>query len=192
MKKLCLAAALAAICGGAQAQYHVTLVPLLGAGHGQVDCSRPATDCNKDNFGLKFLFGVDLNDHFAAEFTFIDFGRFRGSASPSVVPVAPGVPAEESLNAKAWGANIAYRYEFLPRLSAIGRLGLAYVRSHETGSTFNYKNEEHQLKPSYGAALGLALPWGWTAELGFDATDAKFGGNRARVQLYSLGAVLDF
>jgi hypothetical protein len=193
MKKLIAASALLALSAAAHAQYHFIIAP--GAGHAKVDCSRTENKCVSDNLGDKIMFGVDVSDHFAVEFSFIDFGRFTTSAPASVKayasPTNPGV-AEESVNAKAWGANLAYRYEFLPRLSAIGRLGLAYVRSHESGSTFDYKNEAHKLEPTLGAALNVALPLGLSVQLAYDRTRAEYGGDHKAVALYSLGAVMDF
>lgn len=193
MKKLIAASALLALSAAAHAQYHFIIAP--GAGHAKVDCSRTENKCVSDNLGDKIMFGVDVSDHFAVEFSFIDFGRFTTSAPASVKayvsPTNPGV-AEESVNAKAWGANVAWRYEFLPRLSAVARLGLAWVRSNESGSTFNYRNSTQNLRPAGGLAINVALPLGLSAQFAYDRTRADYGGGERDVALYSLGAVMDF
>ncbi len=193
MKKLIAAIAFLALSAAAHAQYHFIIAP--GAGHAKVDCSRTENKCVSDNLGVKIMFGVDVSEHLATEFSFIDYGRYTTSATAGVKPYTstgnPGV-AEESVNAKAWGANLAYRYEFLPRLSAIARIGIAWVRSNESGSTFTYHNDTQNFRPTFGLALNVALPLGLSAQLAYDRTRADYGGGQRDVGLYSLGAVMDF
>jgi hypothetical protein len=176
---LVLAALLAA--GAAQAQ--VTIGGALGSGHLNVDCTG-VNSCKTSDTGYKLNVGYKFNDTLGAELGYIGFGKFSATdagMSVSLKPTALTLALTAGLVASPdWSLN--------------ARLGIANVRTSASASVGNFSGSaSHNTTQAY-AGFGVAyhLSKSTRLDLALDSSRAEFGGEKAAVRLFSIGATTAF
>lgn len=143
MKRTLLSLITTLACTGAFADSYIGLVA--GQTTQDVNCSGWAT-CDKTDSGFKLYGGYKLSKGIALELAYTDFGSaeltgFGGS----------------SYSAQALSTGGAFHLPFTPKLTGIGRLGLAWVET-DYGGTFGFGGgSDSSIEPYIGFGLAYAL-----------------------------------
>jgi len=184
MNKIALAAALLALATSASAQLtnKAYIGGAFGASNVAVDCGFPYS-CDNDDTGYKIYGGYKVHPQIAIEGGYIDFGKSNISA---------GSFGLGSIAVDAFLVNAAGRLPFTRELTGVGRLGLAFVDTKVSGSTY-YGNRTDSATNVY---CGLGLEYSFNKNLrgtaSADFTTGEVSGNEGSVRLLSLGVRYDF
>lgn len=174
MKKILLAAALAASCGLASAQgYAGALVGLTSV---DFDCPT-GVSCDDSDTGFKLYGGYEVAPNLSIEVGFTDFGK--------------GKIGDVSAKATALSLVGAYRMAFTPEFTGVARLGLASVKgklSDTTGSSASDSN----IKLYAGVGVEYAMSKDMKLIGAFDLTNAEVEDKDANVYIVGIGAQIGF
>ncbi len=177
MKKMVLAAVLAAIAGSASAQGYVGAVT--GLTRYSVDCTG-TTRCDKSDTGYKVYGGYQINPHWGVEVGYTDFGKTKGTVGALDLEV----------EAKAFSAVGVLRGQFSTDWSGVLRLGIASVKS-KLSTAFGSKSESN-VKAYAGIGLEYALTNELKVTASGDFTDAEVEDQSGGVKMLSLGLQYGF
>jgi hypothetical protein len=183
---VCLAGPASAAGGGTDARVGLAL----GPSSIDADCSSViVTGCDTDDTGFKFYASFDLPrvslGSLAFEVAYIDFGQAVVS-----VPFA-----ERTVEASAVAFDLALRGNLVPSLTAVGRLGLAYVSAKGSGTggvRLTGTSSDSGLAPHLGLGLELALNRQFKVIGGFDFTNYDTGKESGSAHLFSVGVQMGF
>jgi opacity protein-like surface antigen len=179
-------AAIAALCA-LQAQAADTAGGYLLAGVGQgkynEDCTGVA-NCSTTATASKLVGGYRFGNGVAAEALYINFGKIGGDVGAINV----------NLRATAVGVGAAVYTEFAPKWLGTLRVGLAQVKVKANGSFagVSASDSESSTKAYFGLGLGYAFTDTMYAELGFDGTQGKYGGENESIQAWTVGLGVRF
>lgn len=174
LKMWAIGLATAAGCSAASADLYVA-----GAfGNVQQEGDCPAGySCDMSETGFKVLLGYKFTPNWSAEVSYFDLGKAQRSSGSR----------HDELESRAVGVGAAYQYEFLPKWSAIGRLGLASVKDRyrlHSGSTATSSDTE-STQFYYGLGVAYEFTPEWKIQAAWDATRVDDGDERA--DLLSIG-----
>ncbi len=164
MKKILLAAALAASCGLASAQGYAGA--LIGMSQFSVDC--PVASCDKSDTAFKIYGGYEVADGIAVEVGYTDFGTL-------------GVGTTGKIEASVLSVVGAFRFPLSADLTGVGRLGLGYVSANsDVGPSEDATNLYAGLGLEYAASKDFKIVGT------FDLAD------NGDVYLFGIGAQIGF
>ncbi len=160
----------------------------LGPSELDINCSY-TTSCDSGDTGFKFYVGFDLPraplPRLAFEAAYIDFGKAAANATSFV---------QHTVEASAVVFDLAIRGNIVPSLTAVGRLGLAYVSAKSTGTVpfVVAASSDSGLEPHLGLGLELALNKQFKVTGGLDFTSYDTGKESGSARLFSLGVQMAF
>lgn len=181
MKKVLLAAALAASCGAAMA-VEGYVGALIGMGDIKTSCNG-ISNCSKDDSdtGYKLYGGSSFTPDWSLELGYTNFGKSQAQAN--------GIPQE--LKAHAFSVVGAYRLNFTRSFAAVGRLGIASVATKLTVNGVEV-DDGLKVKPYLGLGIDFTLGKNVKIVTAADVTTASVAGDTARVYLIGAGAEVGF
>lgn len=153
----------------------------LGAAHHRVDCN--GFDCDRSSFGFKLYGGYRLNQYFAVEGSYTDFGDMKFS-NPSYYNF------KGRYGLTSFGLGAATFYDFHPKLTGVVRLGVASNRSTAKATydlPLTLTAHSTKVKPYYGLGLGFRVTPRTTIELGADFTRYEIEDISHATRLVTLG-----
>ncbi|MBA4218433.1 MAG: porin family protein [Proteobacteria bacterium] len=174
---------LAALIGAASAQAQVYGTVAVGGSHLNIDCTG-TTSCKSDNTGVKVVGGYAFGNGFSVELGYVSFGKFSGSDGTGSVDIKPTAFTLGGAYALPlgtdWGLNL--------------RLGAAQVKTKLNAVVGALSGSDSLTKTKVYAGLGVsyALSKEFKLELGLDASQAEYGGEKGGLRLISLGATYAF
>lgn len=177
MKKMVLAAVLAAIAGAASAQGYVGGVA--GLTRYGVDCSG-TTSCDKSDSGYKVYGGYEFNPNWAVEVGYTDFGKTEGAVGAF----------RAEIEAQAISVVGVLRGQFANDWAGVVRLGIASVNSKLTSNFGN--TSETEAKAYAGIGLEYAITKAFKLTASADFTDAEVQDQTGGVKMISLGLQYGF
>ncbi|MFN4267159.1 MAG: outer membrane beta-barrel protein [Aquabacterium sp.] len=181
IKHIAAAAMVAFLAGGASAQVYVG--GALGTSKLSASCSG-TTSCDTSDGAWKLYVGNALNDTWAVEVAYLDFGKAKRS---------DGVAADQ-IKASALVAAAAGRWSFAQDWSAMGRLGLAYARASyryaEPG--FSFSESDSKIKAYVGLGLAYSVTPNLSLTLDADFTTAEVLDDSGALRAVTLGAAYRF
>lgn len=181
MKKIVSAALLALAMGGACAQAYVG--GNFGFTHINADCSGYSS-CDTKDTGYKLTGGYKLDQHFALEMSYIDFGKVT----------AKRFGVNYSVEVDAITLAGALRANFAPNLGGVVRLGVASVDSKgsSSGGPYYASDSQNKTKAYFGLGLEYAFNQRVKGLLEADFTNAERYGETASVRMFSAGVQYNF
>jgi hypothetical protein len=213
MKKILLGVAASVLCMAAHAEERNALMDFLHGtyngggfgpgfgptnlcGQGVVTCDQPTSDT------FKLYGGLRLTDYLGSEIGWINFGAAKGLTAPNSL----GRPSEYSTRTNGFVINVAPSWALNRSTSIIGRFGFARMHTERTVINNNAVvsgGTETHTSPYFGIALNYSLRdhvpefaapllAGLSAQVGLDATKAKYGNEQGWVRLLSFGTMLEF
>lgn len=190
MKRILLAAALAALAGVAGAEMtSFRIGAAVGSAHFDADCA-DATSCDKSGTSYKVYGDYRLNDRWSVEGGYMKFNQFK--ASPYTLFDATG---DAKIKVTAPYLALATRANIIDDLNGVVRMGLARVRTEGSVDVSGTVNEQAQIKvkPYIGLGLEYSIMPNLQAVLGADFTQAEVSDNiTMTVRLLSLGVQYGF
>lgn len=176
---LCCAAIAALLSFPADAQTYIGITS--GRAHAESPCLG-RVDCEGRDAGVKVVGGLRLNRHFAIEGAYTEFGRFRGLNS---------APANAfAFHSAALSIGGRYDIDMAPKLTAVGRLGLA--TSKVKFSTSGRYESPSRPSPYLGLGIGYALSDDLTLDGSLDLIGAPYHGDRSRAASIGVGVTYGF
>lgn len=187
MKKMLLASALVTMMGGACAQAYVG--GALGVAHADFDC-KGTTSCDKSDTSFKLYGGYKINDIWAAELGYANFGKTKATV---YVP-AYALTAAGELENTAFTLALAGRTAIAAQLNAAVRVGLARVRSEGTVTVLSTKvsASETKIKPYLGLGLEYVFTKSLSATLGVDLTQGELYSDTYNLTAFNVGVQYGF
>lgn len=178
MKKMLLAAVLAAAGGAASAQGYAGA--LIGMSKFNVDCPGYGISCDDSDTGYKVYGGYAVSPNISIELGYTDFGK--ASLSDGGM--------NESIEAQAISLVGAFRTAFNADWTGVGRLGLASVKG-KRATNFGSNASDSSIK--FYAGVGLEYAVGAFKLTGaLDLTTADIDDETGSVYLFGLGAQVGF
>ncbi|MET0334851.1 MAG: outer membrane beta-barrel protein [Rhizobacter sp.] len=148
-----------------------------GVTNQDVNCSG-WSNCDKSDTGFKLYGGFKLSKAIALELGYTDFG----SASLSLGGL------RGSYSASALSAGGAFFLPLTPKLTGIGRAGLAYVDGDYSGGVFGVNGgSESGIEPYIGFGLAYALTPKLSLTGSFDYMRADYPRGSGSARLLGLG-----
>lgn len=178
MKKMVLAAVLAAIAGTASAQGYVGAVTGLTS-YG-VDCAG-TTRCDKNDTGYKVYGGYQIDPNWGVEVGYTDFGKTSATVGALDLQV----------KAKAVSLVGVLRGQFSTDWSGVVRLGIASVKSTLSAAGLG-SNSESNVKAYAGIGVEYALTKDFKITASGDFTDIEVEDQTGGVKMLSLGLQYGF
>jgi predicted porin len=171
MKKIALAAALIGTMSAASAQ--VYLAGNIGQARFEVDCPDNFS-CDKSDTGYKLTAGYQLTPLVALEASYVDFSKAKGTVS------GPGGNATLRSDTSGYLLAAAMRHNVTPEVALVGRLGLSFLKSKNSGTVSSTDSSDFSKSKSFDSTkpyLGLGAEYALTNQLrltvGVDFTEAK-------------------
>ncbi len=134
-------------------------------------------------FGYKFM------PNLAAEIGYFDFGKVRASA--------PGINAE--LKNSAFGGGVAYHLELAPSWNAVGRLGLAQVKTKISGTVAGLgsaSDTDNNTALYAGLGVGYKISKTLSVDGAWDLSKSKYNKNgvdeSGNINMFSVGLTFGF
>ena len=160
-------------------------------------------DDDDEDIGFKLLGGYKFNRNFAVEGGYFDLGEFGFTAQTLPTGSLTGSAKFKGLNLDAVGI-----LPFTEKLSAIGRVGLTYVRTKDTFSGtgavavlnaagVNSVGDPNPEEKEASYKYGLGLQYDFTPSLGLRGEWERYRvndavGNKGDIDMYSIGLVYIF
>lgn len=171
MKRILLAAALAALTGVAGAEMtSFRIGATVGSARIDMDCS-DFTTCDKSNTSFKIYGDMRLTDMWAVEAGYMKLGQLKGDYTDS------GLTVTSKVTATAPYLALAARAAIIPDLNGVVRVGLARVRTEmrvtEPTIPVNEKIAQIKVKPYLGLGLEYTIQPNLQAVVGADFTQAE-------------------
>ncbi|MFT3856790.1 MAG: outer membrane beta-barrel protein [Aquabacterium sp.] len=190
MKKILAGLVMLAVVGATHAQQARQAPQRLyvGAAYGmtslKISCDQ-TTQCDVHDSGPKIYAGLNLTPTIAVEAAYMDFGD---------AGYRLGSTAHAAGDARALVANLAFRHAFIPEFSGVLRAGFAYVKSRGeiSNGVVTVDETENEIRPYFGIGFEYRFDKMWTGTLGADFTRGEVGDVKARLEMYSVGAQLNF
>lgn len=182
MKKSLLAlAALLLASSSAMAQLYVGAAG--GFTNQDVSCSGWSS-CDKSDTGIKLYAGYKFTPIVAGEVSYTDFGK--------VSLGAPGFSG--SYKGRALGVGAAFSLPLAPKLTGIGRLGLASTDADYDANTsvFSSSSSDSSIQPYFGLAVGYALTPQFSLTGSFDYTNFDYPRGSGGATLFAIGVSYAF
>ena len=178
MKKILLAAALAASCGLASAQGYVGA--LVGLTSIAIDCA-PGLSCDDSDTGFKLYGGYEVAPNIAVEVGYTNFGKVSASAG--------------AYNAELKGTALslvgAFRVAFSPEFTGVARLGLASVKG-KVSDNVGGSASDSSIKLYTGLGLEYAMSKDIKLVGAFDLTNVEVDGDSGTAYIAGVGAQIGF
>lgn len=178
MKKILLAAALAASCGLASAQGYVGA--LVGLTSIAIDCA-PGLSCDDSDTGFKLYGGYEVAPNIAIEVGYTNFGKVSASAG--------------AYNAELKGTALslvgAFRVAFSPEFTGVARLGLASVKGKVSDNAGDSASDSN-IKLYTGLGLEYAMSKDIKLVGAFDLTNVEVDGDSGTAYIAGIGAQIGF
>lgn len=170
--------ALAALLGCTTAMAQVYIGIGVGPTRQNVDCSG-TTSCDTRDTGHKLYGGYRFNHLGAIELGYSDFGNVNARIGA----------ATATYSATAFMLGGAVFVPLAPRLTGIGRLGLASSEATVSGSLglFTATDSETHTNPYFGLALAYALTPKLSLTGSYDFSRIKYNGESSSTSLLAIG-----
>jgi OmpA-OmpF porin, OOP family len=172
MKKTLLALCAFLACGSALAQVYVG--GSLGITQQGADCAG-WSNCDKSDTGLKIYGGYKLTKEWALEAAYTDFGS---------VSLRSG-PFTGSYSATALSAGGAFFLPLAPKLTGIGRFGLASVDGDYSAPAGG--GSESGIEPYFGLGVAYGLTPKLSVTGSFDYMNADYPRGSGGATLFAVG-----
>jgi OOP family OmpA-OmpF porin len=183
-----LLTALAALTLSAAASAQTYGVASVGIARVDVDCTGAAS-CDKSDTGFKLMGGYKFTPNVAAEIGYFDFGKAKASGS--------GVNAE--LKNSAFGGGVAYHLDLAPSWNAVGRLGLAQVKTKISGTVSGLgsaSDSDNNTALYAGLGVGYKLSKTLSIDGAWDLSKSKYNKNgvdeSGNINMFSVGVTFGF
>ncbi|MBV8470689.1 MAG: porin family protein [Burkholderiaceae bacterium] len=147
----------------------------VGLGHGNISC-QGATSCNNNGTSFKFILGLQLEEGFAGELGYIDFGRAGATVS------GMNVTGEAS----GGMVGLAYLAKLNNNIGVGVRVGAARIEAKGAVAGVGSITETHT-KPYFGLVGSYAITPTTHIELAFDTSKAELVSNDVTVQSIAIG-----
>lgn len=185
MKHILIAGLAMIAMGSASAQAYVG--GSLGMAKVNLDCPG-AVSCDTTDTSWKLYAGYKLDDTWAVEGGYIDFGRAKYSYA------FDGDTIKGKLSAAGFTVGVAAHGQFTPAVSGVARLGLAMLKAKisESLGAFSVSDSESNTRAYLGLGLGYAVTSHLTATVDADFSTAKLGGESGSVRAIGLGLAYKF
>ncbi|MDO9237311.1 MAG: outer membrane beta-barrel protein [Aquabacterium sp.] len=178
MKKILLAAALAASCGLASAQGYVGA--LVGLTSIAFDCG-PGQSCDDSDTGFKLYGGYEVAPNISIEVGYTDFGKAK---------VSEGADRAE-YKGTALSLVGAFRVAFTPEFTGVARLGLASVKGKFSDS-LGASASDSNIKLYTGLGVEYAMSKDIKLVGAFDLTNVEIDGQSGTAYIAGVGAQIGF
>lgn len=204
--RLSFAASLVVIAGAASAQWYGGAQG--GSATGGPDAGKisrelvndlgyfsAATSTDKRDFGWRVFAGYQMLPWLALEGAYVDVGRSKWTSV-----VSPPGTIDVSLRTSAWTLGLAARYEFVPGLSAYGRVSAAYAKTKPSISATGFADagdttSRRDTVPAYAAGIEYSFTPRISGRIEFEriarVSSAEFGG-KFDVDFASVGIRVGF
>ena len=187
MKKIILSAFIAmAASAGAHAE-GIYVGVAAGGTHFDVDCSGTSS-CDKSDTGFKLFGGYKLTENVAVEAHYADYGKagFGG--------VVNGVNATGDAKLSGFGLGVALLGDFATDWNGVVRAGVARNKLKVDVSVpgFSASDSENKTKAYVGAGVGYKLTKEVSRNAAIDYTEGEYGGETAKVTLFTIGVGYSF
>ena len=180
--------ALAALTLSTAASAQVYGVVSAGISRLDVDCTG-ASSCDKSGTGIKLLGGYRFMPNLAAEIGFFDYGKAKASGS--------GVTGE--IKNTAFGGGVAYHLDLAPSWNAVGRLGVAQVKTKISGTVSGLgsaSDSDNNTALYGGLGVGYKLNRNLSIDGAWDFSKSKYNKNGAdesgNINMFSVGVTFGF
>lgn len=178
MKKILLAAALAASCGLASAQGYAGA--LIGMTSIAIDCG-PSQSCDDSDTGYKVYGGYEVAPNISVEVGYTDFGKVNISAGAGRI----------EFKGTALSLVGAFRVPFTPEFTGVARLGLANVKGKRTSNVFSNASDSN-----ITLYTGLGLEYAMSKDIklvgAFDLSKVEVDGDSGTAYIAGIGAQIGF
>lgn len=169
-------------------------------------CEGNPADCqNADNLGWKFFSGYRMSPLVSGEIGYLNFERATYAAR---LPAPAVATTTQALRAEGFVFNLAFRHELSTNWHAVGRVGLAQMKSIGTNYDVSGNASPAGSTKMYTSPyLGVALDWDvsdftarllpypfsrFTVEIAFDTTRVELGGYKHSARMLTFGGGLEF
>ena len=160
-----------------------------GPSHISVDCSGTSS-CDDNGTAARVLFGYKIIPNVAIEASFASLGKVKAT-----VPV-DGDSINASIKGQAIGVGVAALLPFGSNnaWTAIGRLGVASVRTTVGASSGSVSANDSETKAQTYVGLGLNYAFTQNLELGvaIDTTQIQYDGDKSTVRSYNVVGTFKF
>ena len=183
-----LLTALAALTLSTAASAQFYGVVSAGVSRVDVDCTG-ASNCDKTDTGFKLLGGYKFMPNLAAEVGYFDFGKATASGG--------GVSAEIKNN--AFGGGVAYHLDLTPTWNAVGRIGVAQVKTKLSGTVAGVGSASDDDKNTAlyaGLGVGYKVAKNVSIDGAWDFSRSKYNKNgvdeSGNINVFSVGVTFGF
>ncbi|NBD21615.1 outer membrane beta-barrel protein [Aquabacterium fontiphilum] len=185
MKHILVAGLTMIAMGSASAQAYVG--GSLGMAKVNLDCAGTLS-CDTTDTSWKLYAGYKLDDTWAVEGGYIDFGRAKYSYD------FDGDTINGKLSATGFTVAVAAHGQFTPAVSGVARFGLAMLKAKisESLGSASVSESESNTRAYLGLGLGYAVTPNLTATVDADFSTAKLGGESGSVRAIGLGLAYKF
>lgn len=185
IKHIAAAAMAAFLAGGASAQVYVG--GNFGVAKVSLDCS-DTLSCDTTDTAWKLYGGYKLDDTFAVEAGYIDFGQAKYTYD------FDGDTVNGKLTATGFTLAVAAHGQFTPEISGVARLGLAMLKTkvNESLGSLRVSDSESKARAYLGLGLGYAVTPKLNATVDADFSTAKLAGEKGAVRSIGLGLAYKF
>lgn len=184
MRKIACAFVFSLLAGHAAAQGYVG--GLFGFTRQGADCGNWSS-CDKTDTGVKFYGGYRFTNALAGEVGFVDFGS---------VTLRAGGAASGSASASAFTLGVAYGMPLAPRLTGVGRAGLAMVdadyRVNGPFNLFGGSESDSSVQPYAGVGVSYALNPRLSLTGSFDLMPVDYPRGSGTATLLGVGLAFSF
>lgn len=180
--------ALAALALSTAASAQLYGVVSAGISRLDVDCTG-ASSCDKSGTGIKLLGGYRFMPNLAAEVGYFDYGKAKAAA--------PGITGD--IKNTAFGGGVAYHLDLAPSWNAVGRLGVAQVKTKISGtvSGLGSASDSDSNTALYGGlGVGYKLNRNLSIDGAWDFSKSKYNKNgvdeSGNINVFSVGVTYGF
>ena len=183
-----LLTALAALTLSTAASAQFYGVASVGTSRLDVDCTG-ASSCDKSDTGIKLMGGYRFMPNLAAEIGYFDYGKAKAAA--------PGITGD--IKNTAFGGGVAYHLDLAPSWNAVGRLGIAQVKTKISGSIAGFgsgSDSDNNTALYGGLGVGYKLRPNLSIDGAWDFSKSKYNKNGAdesgNINMFSVGVTVGF
>jgi OmpA-OmpF porin, OOP family len=187
-----LLTALAALTLSTAASAQFYGVVSAGVSRLDVDCTG-ASNCDKTDTGFKLLGGYKFMPNLAAEVGYFDFGKAKATFQDPVLG-----PINADIKNTAFGGGVAYHVDLAPNWNAVGRLGLAQVKTKLGASALGSSGSDSDNNTALYAGLGVGYKVAKNVSIdgAWDFSRSKYNKNgvdeSGNINVFSVGVTFGF
>lgn len=152
-----------------------------------LDCSGTLS-CDTTNSSWKLYAGYKMDDTWALEAGYIDFGSAKYTYDDD------GDTVNGKLSSSGFTLAVAAHGQFTPAVSGVARLGVAMLKTkiNESLGSLSFSESESKARAYLGLGLGYAVTPNLNATVDADFSTAKLAGEKGAVRSIGLGLAYKF